>query len=217
MRKHFGISRQWPPRKCGGPTSGGTGGCVASSQACRLREYGCATKDPQDHLCGQIAKVRKGRSASVFFRVRFLIFPNWSMTCRGVGVPRDWRCSEVSCAVGAKFAASAAAAAWSHRFETAIRLPQGCLMLAALAGVRADENEHPLLVPRGFLCVSGSKTFSEFHLCVVSDSEKDLWPRDIRQCYANELLGKGVARVQIPRGRSAAWLTDPNVHPRPAG
>ncbi len=96
--------------------------------------------------------------------------------------------------------------------ETAISPPRDYRMFAALAGVRADENEHPLIVPRGFPGVSSSDTFNEFHLCVVSDSETDVGPRDIRQSYTNELIDKGVARVVIPPGRSAAWLTDPDFH-----
>lgn len=97
-------------------------------------------------------------------------------------------------------------------FETAISPPQDYRMFAALAGVRAHENEHPLIAPRGFPDVSSSETFNEFHMCVVGDSERDLWPRDIRQSCANELVDKGVARVVIPPGRSAAWLTDPSFH-----
>lgn len=97
-------------------------------------------------------------------------------------------------------------------FETAISPQCDYRLFAALAGVRGNENEHPLIAPRGFPEVSSSETFNEFHLCVVGDSERDLWPRDIRQSHANELVDKGVARVEIPPGRSAAWLTDPNFH-----
>lgn len=97
-------------------------------------------------------------------------------------------------------------------FGTAVSPPADYRLFAALAGVRGNQEEHPLIAPRGFPGVSSPESFNEFHLCVVSDSERDLGPRDIRQSCANELLDKGVARIVIPPGRLAAWLTNPDSH-----
>lgn len=97
-------------------------------------------------------------------------------------------------------------------FETAISPPPDYRLFAALAGVCGNDDERPLIAPRGFPDVSSPETFNEFHLCAVGDSETDLWPRDIRQSHAQELVHKGVAQVVISPGRSDTWLTDPNFH-----
>jgi len=97
-------------------------------------------------------------------------------------------------------------------FPTSISPPRDYQLFTALAGVRADENEYPLIAPRGFPEVCCSDTFNEFHLCVVSDAQKDVWPRDIRQSDANALLDRGVAHKVMSLGRPAVWMTDPGFH-----